>query len=369
MPRPRRETKTKMSLPTMQGATPTSVAPAKQSGLFAQNKVVWIACIVIAFLAAGISFSVLSKSTQTVIYYVLAEGVPARTQITADMLLPVVTSAGGQPPTALDISAFDQFAPPLFAQFPMNAQDVVLRSNVGPLTRIDDKLPSGYTVATLQLGAEEAEGGRIRRGDFVDIYAVPVTENTPAELLLHHVLVLDTTVGVSDIAGAVVEGQAVTPLAPGAESSLVRGGIPALYYLAASGPDIRNLATIGGGTAETYMVFSPNPGPTVMIDGQPEPVLGSNCFTDSSVGLENLVPNSRLVNGAVEPAEVEPSEEPKAPADSVDPENWRFADPTLQARLDAFDFCKAELKKVNPAWGQSTVENGFIPPTVIVSAG
>lgn len=211
-----------------------------KSKLLSAGKTWFIAAITVAALAAVGLFVVLSQVTATTTYYVLNQDVPARSQITADMLAPVTTSEGGQPRNALDI--YDVQNEAVFAKYALTVGDIVTASNTGGLTKINDGIPEDYVVASFTAPAEFSVAGKLQRGDYIDIISGTnnMGEGAAPAYVLRHVLLLDVA---ADLAAA-AEQAAANPDAGAAESNAVRQGIPTLYTVALPPADALKLAAV-----------------------------------------------------------------------------------------------------------------------------
>lgn len=154
--------------------------------------------IVIIILAIFIGSLTLLKSVlQTETYYVLNQDVSTKTQITPEMLDPVVTSAGTAPPNTLTLQDVQDGT--LYSQFPLSAGDVLLYSNVSGFTDISTGIPDDYLITSLNVSADNAAGGRITRGTYFDIMVYDgdsENDREPGKVFYPFVnaLALDTTV-------------------------------------------------------------------------------------------------------------------------------------------------------------------------------
>lgn len=178
---------------------------SKKKGLFKSTRLIWVG---IAALLVAVFFgtlTLLQSVYQTEVYYVLKQDVPTRTQITMDMLTPVVTSAGTAPggsPSMTQsqknnernqiLQAVQRGA--VFAQFPLVSGDVLSPSNVGGLKDISVGVPDTWVITNFSVGADNAVGGRIQRGYYFDIMVV---SDLGAFYPFVNVLALDTTVNLS----------------------------------------------------------------------------------------------------------------------------------------------------------------------------
>lgn len=219
------------------------------------GKVIWIVTIVIAVLTAGGMFFLLNSVASTTTYYVLNQQVPARTQVTPEMLQSVVTSAGSAPANALTVA--DVSAKPTYTKFALNRGDILTSSNTGGLTPIAAGIPDTFVVASFTAPAENAVAGRIQRGNYIDVIAVssdPTTGDERAKYVLRNVLVLDVNPDLSSVSeAATADGS--DPNATASDSAAARGGIPSLYTVGLSPDDAAKLALVANDTI--HVVLSP----------------------------------------------------------------------------------------------------------------
>ena len=224
----------------------------KASSKVTGSRTWFIATIAVAILATIAIFFAVSQVVAQTTYYVLKSDVSARTQITSDMLTPVTTSKGSQPRNALDQAYVS--SQEVYAKIELNAGDVATLSNTGPLQPITDGIPENYTVASFVAPAETSVAGKIKRGDYIDIYAVQQNgASTVSKLALRHVLVLDATN--NGEAAAEDTGANETEGTPQAESAKVRTGIPTVYTIGISSEDAAKLALLQD--LKTLVTLSP----------------------------------------------------------------------------------------------------------------
>jgi hypothetical protein len=200
----------------------------------------FIATIAVAILAAIAVFFAVSQVVAQTTYYVLAQDVSARTQITKDMLKPVVTSKGGQPRTAL--SQANVINEDIYAKIALKAGDTVTSSNAGGLEPIRQGIPDDFVVASFVAPAEASVAGKLTRGDYIDIIAVNEGDAKTSKVALSHVLILDATNDGSSAAEDTGAGESAST--PAAESAKVRTGIPTTYTIGLSLEDAAKLAVI-----------------------------------------------------------------------------------------------------------------------------
>lgn len=150
-----------------------------------------IVIMIIVFIG---SLTFLKNIYQTETYYVLNQDVSTRTQLTPDLLDPIVTSEGTAPPNTLTIEDVQEGN--LFAQFPLSAGDVLLFSNVTGYKDISTGIPDDFVVTSINVSADNASGGRIHRGVYFDMMVYD-DNNEEVFYPFVNILALDTTVSMS----------------------------------------------------------------------------------------------------------------------------------------------------------------------------
>lgn len=180
----------------------------------------------------------LQSLISTTTYYVLNRDVPARTQITSDMLTEVVTSQGGQPPTALGLADFTDAE--VYTKYSLNAGDILSSSNAGPLVPLSAGLPKNFVIASFTAAPNNAAGGNVKRGDYVDIFYIE--PDSGAKLIFQRVLIVDATTDISSGGDQTVTPTKDTATAP------YRVGIPTLYTVGLTQKDAAKLALASQGT-------------------------------------------------------------------------------------------------------------------------
>jgi len=252
------------------------------------GRTVFMAATAMGLMAVLVTAGILGTAADTATYYVLNADVAARTQITPDMLKAVTTSTEGVPTAAKDL-VFVTYNE-VFAKYSLQANDLVTSSNAGALESINKDLPAGFVVASLMAPPEDEVDGKIRRGDYIDAYAVGAPNsatgaggNTISKLVLHHMLVLDVTVSPSTITAAAGQ-QAGSNLAPGPESAAARSGIPSLYTVAVTPMDAAKISVIRG--KSIFLTLSSNDAGKGPVDVQQglQKVFGSDPVGDSGAG-------------------------------------------------------------------------------------
>ena len=174
-----------------------------KGNLFKSAKVIWF---VIAVLLVGVFIGVLNilqNVYQTETYYVLNQDVPTRTQITMNMLVPVVTSFGTAPGGTPDMTQTQREGERsailsavqsgrAYSQFPLVAGDVLSPSNVGALSDISVGVPDTWVVTSFAVDYNNAVQGRIQRGTYFDVM---MGSDAGAYYPFVNVLTLETATG------------------------------------------------------------------------------------------------------------------------------------------------------------------------------
>ena len=216
-----------------------NVATTQRGSFFSARKMwFWIA-VGLGLITTALLTVLLQTLTATTTYYVVNSEVPARTQITEADLTPIVTSQGGEPPTALDISEVQ--SGDVYSLFTLQPGDILTASNAGSLSPLTDGLPTNFVIASFTASPNMSAGGNVKRGDYIDISYIGEGEGgQSAKLLLQRVLVIDAT---TDLEGAAAPDDTTgTSTDPGSVTSQYRAGVPSLYTVGVSQEDALKLA-------------------------------------------------------------------------------------------------------------------------------
>lgn len=317
-----------MSSILSKGANKT--APKKKpSKTFSGNKTWFVFAIIAAVAAAGLIFAILSQLVSTTTYYVLNQDVPARNQVTQEMLTPVVTSNGSQPRNALGLAEVTDSSAPVYAKYALNTGDILTASNTGGLTSLQEGIPEDYVLASFVADANNAVGGKLSTGNYIDIIAVGGSDSAVAKYALRNVLLTDVSSDPSAIGDT--SSQATdengNPLESSTQTSAqdqLRSGIPALYTVALPPADAAKLALIRD--ADLLVVLAPKvnqpdengefknfkPADITVTEGQ--------VFSDAPVDNSGKGTDPTFGNGKVstsETAEEETSEPSASPSESA----------------------------------------------------
>lgn len=200
----------------------------------------FILAVIFALTAAITVFFVLDAASKETTYYVVNQDIPARTNITEDLLYPMVTKAGSQPPNTLRLEEIR--AGGVYSRFNLIAGDVLSYSNAGELSPVNEGIPEGFVTASFVVAPEDAVAGRVDRHDYIDIISSTETElGLTTKFVLRRVFVLDVNSGVSRDSGA--------------DSEAARTGATTLYTVAVSPQDAATLALLRD--SPLYVVLTP----------------------------------------------------------------------------------------------------------------
>ncbi len=193
---------------------------AKSGGLFKNAKIIWLGIAVLLVAVFFGTLTLLQSVYQTETYYVLNQDVPTRTQITMDMLTPVVTSVGTAPGGTPEMDAAGKASERdailaevqsggAFAQFPLVSGDVLSPSNVAALSDISVGVPDTWVITSFNVDFNNAVQGRIQRGTYFDMMVV---SDQGAYYPFVNMLALETSTGgaTSSAEGQDASGQNAT---------------------------------------------------------------------------------------------------------------------------------------------------------------
>lgn len=251
----------------------------------------WIIAMVFAGLAAGGSLLVLGGATETRTYWVLNEDVPAGVEITSDMLFEKESSLEGAPGQAMTAEEFANTT--WYSKIPLTRGTVLQESVLTDNRDFNDDLPAGYVVVSILVDPENAAGGRIAKGNFIDIAAVSGNDlgSSVAKVVLQRVLVLDVTVSPDDIADvANSQGQDLSEVG----SAALYAGKPSMYILAVSPLDFAKLALIKN--SSLYLALSADQaspidatvrGADLFLPGEVDPSYGETSDSTQTTDTED----------------------------------------------------------------------------------
>ena len=218
----------------------------KKKSIFDGRKMWFLFGGIASAVVAILTFTLMSVVTATENYYVLNKDIPARTQITSDLLTEVTVSRGATPPNAISIGDLTEAT---YSLYSLDNGDILSSSNAGELTSLSEGLPSNFVIASFTANPSTAAGGNVSRGDYIDIMTIindPATtgeEGYGASYALQHVLVIDATVDLDSYDSTA----STSTSADGASSSNTdaiaqRSGIPTLFTVGLTQEDATRLA-------------------------------------------------------------------------------------------------------------------------------
>lgn len=172
------------------------MAKTKSSGSIGlrNNKLIFGAIFVLVILIFLGALSLLRSIYETETYYVLNQDVPTRTQISPDMLEPIVTSKDSAPVSAKTVAEVQTGG--VYTRFPLLAGDILTDSNITMEGQSDiaSGIPDEWVVTSFSVDADNAVGGRIHRGDYFDMM---IANNEGSYYPFVNILALDTTISLS----------------------------------------------------------------------------------------------------------------------------------------------------------------------------
>lgn len=172
-----------------------AIKKAKKAG--GNNRFLYAAIILVSVVSFIIFSSLFQKIFQTETYYILNQDIPTRTQISPEMLDPVTTSVGTAPEAAFGLDVVQTGS--AYSQYPLKAGDILTQSNIGTLDDISVGVPDNWVITNFSVGADDAVGGRIRRGHYFDMM---VATQDGAYYPFVNVLTLDTTINLGGASSA-----------------------------------------------------------------------------------------------------------------------------------------------------------------------
>lgn len=143
---------------------------------------------------AGVVWFALSQLLATEKYYILNQDVPAKTQITSQMLTEVQTAKGTAPKNA--ITASEVNSGNTYSKIALQAGDVLVPSNTGINIDNTTGIPDEWSVTSFTIPRTQAVNGNISRGQYFDI--IGIAENGTSKYIATSVLALDVDSGTVD---------------------------------------------------------------------------------------------------------------------------------------------------------------------------
>lgn len=212
------------------------------NNILKKSKTLILLASLCAILALSGTVFLLTQTISQTSYYVLNQNVPARSQITSEMLTEVRTTNGGEPRNALDLG--DIQTGDVYSKYALQEGDVLAMSNVGPLTPVNEGIPEDFVTMSFTVPAENAVAGNVKRGDYIDFIAKSGTasdSSAQARYALRHVLVVDVRATPTTIDNA-------------EEDSSGGSGVASLYTITVSEKDAATVALLQG--SDYYIVLS-----------------------------------------------------------------------------------------------------------------
>ena len=214
----------------------------------------WAMALFFSLLAGFGALTILSSLADRVTYYVVSQDIPAGVVITADLVEAREAPADAIAPGTLTLEEIAGTT--WYSKVPLAYGTVIQTSTVTDNKTLTSDLPAGYVLATIMVEPENAVGGRIKRGDYIDIAAVSGNDlsNATAKIVMQRVLVVDVAISPADIADAAASNATGTEEIPVANENAMYSGTPSMYTLAVSPQDFAKLALIRD--AKIYLAIS-----------------------------------------------------------------------------------------------------------------
>lgn len=285
---------------------------SKSTSILKGRWTLWAISLFFSLLAGFGALSILSSLADRVTYYVVNQDIPAGVEITTDLLAEVEAPADAIAPGTLTLEEITSTT--WYSKVPLAYGTVIQSSTVTDNKTLTSDLPAGYVLATIMVDPENAVGGRIKKGDYIDIAAVSGDDlsTATAKIVMQRVLVVDVAVSPPDIADAAASNATGEDAIPLADENALYSGVASMYTLAVSPQDFAKLALVRN--ANIYLALSAIQTPS-SLDVQEN---GASLFLPGGVG-----PSSPLVSGAT-PAPSAETQEPanSAAADKAAIESW-----------------------------------------------
>lgn len=217
---------------------------SKSASVLKGRWTLWAMALFFSLLAGFGALTILSSLADRVTYYVVNQDVPAGVEITTDLLAAVEAPADGIAPGTLTLEEITSKT--WYSKVPLAYGTVIQSSTVTDNKTLTSDLPPGYVLATILVDPENAVGGRIKRGDYVDIAAVSGDDlaSATAKIVMQRVLVVDVAVSPASIADAAASNATGEEEIPLADENALYSGTPSMYTLAVSPQDFAKLALI-----------------------------------------------------------------------------------------------------------------------------
>lgn len=253
----------------------------------------WVIAMIFAALAAAGSLLILGSATATKSYWVLQDDVAAGVEITTDMLFEKEGPVDAVPGQAMTAEEFTSTV--WYSKIPLSRGTVLQSSVVTDNVDFRADLPEGFVVTSIIVEPENAVGGRISKGNFVDIAAVSGQDvgSSLSKVILQRVLIVDVMVSPDDIAETANErGEDLSEVG----SQALYAGKPSMYILAVSPVDFAKLALIRN--ASLYLALSADQsspidttvrGSDLFLPGETAPSFSEPTDPDANTNTKTIV--------------------------------------------------------------------------------
>lgn len=232
------------------------------SALFKGRYTLWGLALFFALLSGFGALTLLGSLADRGVVVQLTQDVAAGTPITAAMVTEVNVPASGVPTHALSLSLFGQGNPTQYAVGSLPAGTVLQAGMVDPKTTATAALEPGMVLSTIIVSPEDAVGGRVTAGSFIDIAAKSASGEQIAKIILQHVRVVDVNVSPQTIAGAAQQNNTAVGGGSNAQAVALYAGVPSMYLLALSPADFVKLALVR--EQKLYLALSASQTPAIM---------------------------------------------------------------------------------------------------------
>lgn len=205
----------------------------------------FLVAAIFAVIAFAITLVLAFTLLKTTTYYAVGRDVQAREQITADMLIPITVSDGGQPYTAYTKEQIE--AKPIWAKIDLQKGEPLTVSNSGDLERVNESIPANFVTASLTVPPENANLGEILPGDHINIYYISDdTDTREARLVMQNLLVVSAG---QDAATAIMKTDEKGEAQPNQS-----------FQVAVSVENAANLAILNADSSNLYITLTPADG-------------------------------------------------------------------------------------------------------------
>ena len=306
-----------------------STATNKKS-VFDGRKMWFIFAAIASAVVAILTFSLMSSVTATESYYVLNKDVPARTQITPNLLSEVTVARGSTPPNVIGLS---ELTDETYSLYKLEAGDVLTTSNTGSLTPLTEGLPDDFVIASFSVDPSSAAGGNVKRGDYIDIMTImnepTITGSSSigASYVLQHVLVIDATVDLDSYDSSSSSTTTEDGTTENNDEIAQRSGIPTLFTVGLSQQDAARLAVAT--QYDLYVVLSSADAQNGDVNLTPGSATSESIWGDDAPDAGKGTDRTFGQGGEViRPDDDEEEEEPTGPTTPTTPKPTNTSTPT-----------------------------------------